>query len=259
MDNKISSSSKITDPTVFFEKNQNNIYIHRTSGLREFDEEDDLGQQLKNLQLTYKFNVNETIIFRSYYSYVILIYIPMNDDLYCFRFEQPVLSIFILFDNIILFYLKDSVQIVNIKDLTTKLYKIDILTLKMIYTLSKTFIKDKNKIKIELEDYCIELKNPPINYLKNKLPQNYFINLKIGTECERIWSTFVLQKETCYCISIITDTRHFKYVIHLNDNEEKILSLPELIEFLHESFYSPLKYKTFLYSENNVSDSKTRG
>lgn len=257
MDNKISSAFKIVNPFAFFEENQDNIYIYKTIGIREFDEEDDLGQQLNNLQLTYKFNVNEIIIFRSYYSYVVLVYVPMNNDLFCFRFEQPILNIFILLDNIILFYFKDYVQIVNVKDLMTKLYRIGTLTLPNIFTLSKTFIKDKNKIKIELDNYSIELSKPLINYVKNKLPLNCFINQKIKTDCERIWSTFVLQKELCYCISVITDTRHFKYIITINDNEEKIFTLPELIEFLHDSFYSPLKYKTFLYSGNNVSDSKT--
>lgn len=258
MDNKIICAFKISNPFDFFEKNQDNIYIFKTIGLREFVEEDDIGQQLKNLQLNYKFNVNETIIFRSYYSSVILLYVPMTNELYCFRFEQPVLSIFILVDNIVLFYLKNNVQIVNIKNLTTRLYRIDALTLQMIYTLSKKFIKDKNKIKIILEDYVLELKKPPITYDKQKLPDNYFINLNINTKCERVWSTFVLQKESCYCISVVTNTRHFKYVIHINENEEKILSLPELIDFMHNSFYSPLKYKTFLCSEKDGNVIQTK-
>lgn len=248
-DNYIISFSNINDVDNFFEKNQNNIYIFKTIGLRELEEEDEIGIQIKRLQLEYKFNINETIIFKSFYTRIIFIYIPMVKKIYYFRFMNPILNIFILVDNIILFYLYQTVQVVDIKSYKTKTYKIEKFSLEMISDITLRFLKEEDKLSLNIDviqTSNLILKNAPI---KNNIMNSIIIKEK-PINCERLWSTFVLQTETCYCISNIeSEIRIFKYIIILKDNEQKILNLIELLTFLNESFYSPLKYITFLYTK----------
>jgi hypothetical protein len=247
----IVTSGKIKDVDKFFEKNQNSIYIFKTIGIREFEEDDEIGLQIKKLQLEYKFNINEIILFKTFYTRIIFIYVPMTKELYYFQFVNPILNAFILVDNIILFYLYKTIQIVDIKYYITKIYKIEKFSLEMISDLTMKFLKEEEKDKIKLTISNIDssdliLQTAPI---KNNITNSIVIKKK-AIQCEKLWSTFVLQTESCYCISNIeSEVRIFKYIIILNDNEEKLLNLIELLTFLDESFYSPLKYITFLYTK----------
>lgn len=255
MENLLKVVYKIEDPEDFFEKNQDTIYIFKTIGLREFENEDDIGKQIQNLDMNHKFNVNELIIFRTFYSHIILAYVPMNGELFCFLFTEPVLNSFIMIDNIILFYLKNGVQAVDIKNYKTKLYNLNNFSLEKIFYISENFMKEKieNKTPFELNDFTLCLKKQNINnYLNKQYNCNLFVDRKIKINCEKILSTFVIENDLCYCISVINETRQFKYVINLSGEEQKIFSLKEFIDFLIDTFYSPLKYKTLIYSGDDV-------
>lgn len=235
--------TKIDDVDSFFETNQNNIYIFKTLGIRSFDNEDDIGKQLQTLQLEYKFNVNEVIIFRTFYSSVILLYIPMECVLFYIRFEKPVINCFILIDNILIIYLEHEIRVINIKDLTTKALGIDKLTIELISKISLEFIKAPDKDQLSLTQVDELILKAPSNFTNS----NNNIILKTGVKaCERIWSVFILQTEPCYCISYVDKTRFFKYIINVNLEEDREFTLVELINFLQERFYSPLKYMTLL-------------
>lgn len=248
-ENYIITSNKIKDVDQFFEKNQNNIYIFKTIGIREFEEEDEIGLQLKKVQLEYKFNINEIILFKTFYTRIIFIYIPMMKELYFFQFMNSILNIFILVDNIILFYLSGTIQVVDIKTYKTKIYNIKRFSLEIISDLTIKFLNEDNKIALSIDKINssnISLKSQPI---KSNITNSIVIKEET-ISCEKLWSNFVLQTESCYCISNIDNNKRiFKYIIILNNNEEKIFTLVELLNFLDESFYSPLKYITFLYNE----------
>lgn len=172
----------------------------------------------------------------------------MLQELYYFKFMDPILNAFILVDNIILFYLHKNIQVVDIKSYSTKIYSIEKFSLEMISDLTIKFLEEKDKMPLtinKIESSDIVLQTAPI---KNVISNSIIIKKK-AIKCERIWSTFVLQSESCYCISDIeSENRVFKYIIILKNNEEKIFNLIELLAFLDETFYSPLKYITFLYT-----------
>lgn len=238
------SITKISDRDEFFKKNENNIYLFKTIGLQDF-EEDDIGIQINNLNLEHKFSVNELMVFRTFNSKCLILYLPMEDVVYCIKFKERVLNSFVLFTNIIMLYIKNSFQIIDIKNFKTKCYHIHSFSLELLYSYSEYFLndeRDKEDMNID-EINNIVFKTPTLSNIVNN---SISINNEI-LKCEKIWSTFVIQKENCYCISVIEDNiRTFKYILSFENKTRQILTLYEFINFINESFYYPLKERTFL-------------
>lgn len=244
MQSQIAGVYRINDPASFFKKNENLMYISFTIGFRDLKiEEDDIGTQLQRVQLNHKFNINETICFRTFFSCVAFVYYPMLDKLFGIHFKVPIVNIKVVLDNSVVFILeKKQVEFVSFRSLESKCYLIDHLNDDKLFQTGLTFMGDRNKKKVSLKFDFIDLNH------------GYFVEPKHVCQStprilsERCWAVFRLQTKNSMTLSkFINGAPSFIYKIHFDQNEERYFTLSKLIQFLQDEFYQPIRVISFNY------------
>lgn len=263
---KITQIIHIKKITQFLKYNLHNLYLDYTIGLRNYNvEEDQIGLSIKKLSLPYKFNINETFIFRSFDNTIILVYIIMENKFYIIKTSQPIIKVYILLDNYLcILYNNKNIEILNYKTFNSITCILSSINIEKLYYISICLYKNphvfQNEIKIDVSSQS-EIQLP---ILSNNINTSVFPQVTIPSSsnsntntdsfiCEKIWSIYNLQTndKTCYCFSIIEQNKRcFKYFINLNQNEQIIFdNILKLIYFLLDKFYTPIKQCTFLTKE----------
>lgn len=244
---------EISKPDDMLEMNINNIYLLFNIGLKHLmDNEDDIGEQIKNLKtIEYKFNVNEIFVFRTFLNNKVILYKPMENQLYILNSTTKIINVVSYIDNyIVVFYENNMMEIINYKDFSFILIQRntyspeDYISLS-IKVIEEDLLKDKKTVKKNIKPILL-----PSSKIVNK--ESITIDIPIDTNClniicERIWCLFALQEKTCYCYSIIENNqRLFKYLTNINNKNIIFDNIFELITFLKKEFYEPLKLCSFL-------------
>lgn len=229
----------------FIEKNQDKIFLYNCLGNRDFDnQEDDIGQQIKLLQIKYKFNINEVFIFRTNELNKIIIYSLYENKIYMITTNEKIISShFFIVDYLVLIFENDKYNIIDIKNMHSWVFmgeqnQKDNNILDKIKGITQLCIKLKSdKItepiihKIEDENMLEELES--LNYVKKNMFYNVS-NKKI--QMSNIWSNFILDTKNCICYS---DNNGFiKYYIYIKQEELFFNNLSEFIHFLFKEFYT---------------------
>lgn len=238
----------------FLNINNNNLYIFNSLGIRDFGIKDDIETKLQNLKLQYKFNVNETLIIRSFDSKIIMLYIIMDNKFYIIKANDIIINIKILIDNyMILFFKNNYIEIINYKNFNSVIFIKETNDLDALFKLSIAIIDEEKKYFINKQKVLYNVKPMELLTLKNNIGINTQQTIENENEefiCERVWSTFVIQKEPCICYSIIENNKRlFKYIIHIDNKKIIFNNIFDFIKFLLNNFFKPLKLCTFLTTE----------
>lgn len=257
MSSNIISITKIKDPTKFFKNNLNSIYVLTSFGTRNFQNDDEIGMQIKNLKsLNHVFNINETIIFRTFSNNQIIIYELFENRMHIIKTKLSIVNAFLIIDNYVLLKYQNfkELEILNYKDfkslITLSLDTEKILLLQNIFDLVFQIILEHESSfisfnSIEKKDFLIlETSKVKETSLQNttgyKLSDNKFV-------CEKIWGIFNLNKEPCYVYSVIENQKRiFKYYININKEIKFFDNIFDLITFLQKNFYKIVKECTLL-------------
>lgn len=251
---------KIEDPKKFFKSNLNSMYLLNSFGLRKFNEDDDIGIQIKNLKcLNYIFNVNEILIFRTFLNNQIIIYELLENRLHIIKTNLNIVNVYLTIENYILLKYDnfEELEILNYKNLKSvvlkNLSKDFVLLYEYLFDLIFQVIKEPSlfvkHIEVKKENNLtlpvstvIKNKNKNINTLMEAV---MFENNMLS--CEKIWGIFVLQTESCYSYSIIENNKRiFKYYTIINNKKKYFESILDMIIFLQKNFYHIIKECCFL-------------
>lgn len=249
---------KIQDPKKFFSKNLNSIYLFNTYGIRDFQEDDEIGRQIINLKkIKYIFNVNEIFIFRTFNYNQICVYEILENRLHIIQTKYKILNVYLTIENYILLKYEtlEDLELINYKDFKSiKIQNVDknkillhenifdlvIQIVTEYHELFKTTIRKKN-----YEYIILPISTVPEN--TNKIFSDFIEEENNKIMCERIWGVFVLQKEICYTFSIIeNEKRIFKYYVDINNKKKFFNNILDMISFMQTNFYTILAECTFL-------------
>lgn len=243
---------KISNPEKMFEININNIYLLSNIGIKNYDDNDDIGVQIKNLKtVEYKFNINEVFIFRTFLDRKIILYLIMEDEMYILNSQKKIINAVIYIDNyLIVFFENNEIEIINYRKFKYLRLIKNTVNLEDYLSLLIKVIEEN----LVTEDMNIKENVKPITLPHSKViaEQSSFTNINLNTDtlhliCERIWSIFSLQKESCYCFSIIkNENRLFQYLININNQKIIFDNILNLIKFLKKEFYEPIKLCSYL-------------
>lgn len=243
---------KVSNPEKMFEMNINNIYLLSNIGIKNYDDNDDIGVQIKNLKtVEYKFNINEVFIFRTFLDKKIILYLIMEDEMYILNSKKKIINALIYIDNyLIVFFENNEIEIINYRKFKYLRLIKNTVNLDDYLSLLIKVIEEN----LVTEDMNVRENVKPIVLPHSKVitEQSNFTNININADslqliCERIWTIFPLQKESCYCFSIIkNENRLFQYLININKQKIIFDNILNLIKFLKKEFYEPIKLCSYL-------------
>lgn len=235
---------KYDQPLDIIKQYQNSIFILSSLGLREELNKDDIDFQIINMtRFKYKFNINETLVFRlKQKTNIILIYFLYTNTLIGIETTQIVFNGLFYIDNyLFLFFDKKKIEIINfkIKDKITSL----------------PISRKTNNIKDFLQLSCYLYNQDDLFIIEHKLKKENFIdlghysldeypiseqeNILFGTN---IISSFIIHKKESFCIERIHNNKIFYvYYVEINDHILFFKNVLELIRFINEHFFQPLK------------------
>lgn len=252
MSSNIISITKIKDPTKFFKNNLNSIYVLSSFGTRNFQNDDEIGVQIKNLKtLDYVLNINETIIFRTFTNNQIIIYELFENRMHIIKTKLTIVNVFLIIDNYILLKYENfkELELLNYKDfkslITLSLDTEKILLHQNLFDLVFQIILEHEASfvsfdPIEKKDFLIletskVQEDSLVNTSSYNLSDNKFV-------CEKIWGIFNLNTEPCYVYSVIENKKRiFKYYININNQIKFFDDIFTLITFLQKNFYQIVK------------------
>lgn len=244
---------KISNPEKMLEMNINNIYLLSNIGIKKYDDNDDIGIQIKNLKtVEYKFNINEVFIFRTFLDTKIILYLIMEDEMYILNSRKKIINAVIYIDNyLIVFFENNEIEIINYRKfkylkLVKNTVNLDDYLSLLIKVIEENLVTEDMNVRTNVKP--IALPHSKVNIQHS--PSFTNINMDIDSLqiiCERIWTVFSLQEESCYCFSIIKDeNRLFQYLININKQKIIFDNIFNLVKFLKKEFYEPIKLCSYL-------------
>lgn len=226
--------TKIKNPKSFLEKNEQNVYIFKTIGLRKFEEfHNDTEIQLDKFVCKNKFNINEIITLKTDNEKILLFYCVFDNILHFFQFENEVKNTYILFDGIITLFFKEKIIVIDLLQNLMNEFDFEIKNFKIetVLEYNMKFLQCKENKKIT------EIETEPI--LTSPLT-------KVGQL--KIWSRFYLLTENDICVCESKNTKKgvkFNYVIKLQ-NQKIELNLSEVISLMNNTFYDRIKERVIV-------------